>query len=75
LLNKSQFPLRDLKGAVEWKNEKGESIGSTPFTLKGSIPSGDTKAFSSSAGTLSSGTIEGNANRVELKFTHVEIVE
>jgi hypothetical protein len=75
VLNKSPFHLKAVKGDVEWLDGKGESIGSTPFTVNGSIPSGDTKKLRTNDGTLSSGTIQGNADKVKLKFTHVEIVE
>ena len=75
LLNKSPFPLKELKGTVEWVNDDGESAGSTPFSLQGSISAGDTKKFSTSNGTMKSGTLQTGASKLRLKFEHVAIVE
>ena len=74
VLNTSKFPLNNLRGEVDWLAEDGAKFGSVPFTLKGSIPAGDTKVFSESNGTLTSGTLQGNAKRARLRFTSVEIV-
>ena len=74
VLNKSKYPLDNLRGEVDWLSEDGAKYGSVPFTLKGSIPAGDTKVFSNSAQTLASGTVMGNARRARLRFTHAEIV-
>jgi type II secretory pathway pseudopilin PulG len=75
LLNKSPFPLKELKGTVEWVNNDGESAGSTPFSLHGSISAGDTKKFSTDSGTMKSGTLQTGASKLRLKFEHVAIVE
>lgn len=75
LLNKSPFALRDLRGHVEWLNDNGEPAGSTPFSLKGSIPAGDTKRFSTDSGTMKSGTIESSASKARVTFSHAAIVE
>lgn len=75
LLNKSPFPLKDLKGTVEWVSNDGESAGSTPFSLHGSISAGDTKKFSTSSGTMKSGTVQTGASKLRIKFEHVAIVE
>jgi multidrug efflux pump subunit AcrA (membrane-fusion protein) len=78
LLNKSEFPLNNLKGTVEFVDERnGESIATVPFSLKGSIAAGDTKGFGESDGTLNSNMIESGApvKIKEIKFTHAEIVE
>ena len=48
---------------------------SVPFTLKGSISAGDTKKFTKMDGTLTSGTIQGNAKRIDIRFLRVALVE
>jgi len=75
LENKSPFHLKNLKGSVDWINSQGESVGSTPFSLKGSLASGDTKRFDVTSGTLKSGTIEASANQVKLRFQSASAVE
>lgn len=75
LLNKSPYPLHEMNGTIEWVKDNGESAGSTPFSLKGSIPAGDTKKFSKNDGTLESGTLQSDAANYRLKFEHVAIVQ
>jgi hypothetical protein len=74
VLNTSKYPLNNLSGEVDWLAEDGSKFGSVPFTLKGSIPAGDTKEFSTEAHTLVSNTVKGNAKRLRVRFTNVEIV-
>jgi hypothetical protein len=75
VLNKSKYPVNNLQGEVDWIGSNGAKAGSVPFTLSGSIPAGDTKTFSSAAGTLSNGTLETSASRAAIRFTHVDVVE
>ena len=74
VLNTSRFALNNVRGEVDWLGADGAKFGSVPFTLKGSIPAGDTKVFSDSSGTLQSGTVQGDAKRATIRFTAVEIV-
>jgi hypothetical protein len=48
---------------------------STPFTLKGSIPAGGTQAFSTEGGTMTSGTIQGAAQKARMTFTKVNVMD
>lgn len=75
LMNRSAYPLRRLSGEVRWFKTSGTYLGSSPFRLSGSIPAGATATFSTRDGTLSCGTIQGNAHRFELRFNAAEIVE
>lgn len=75
VLNRSKFPVGGLSGDVEWYSDNGAKFGSTTFSLSGSIPAGDTKIFSTENGSMSSTTIQGDAKKAKVKFTHVEIIE
>lgn len=75
VLNRSHFPVRNMRGDVEWVDDSGARVASMPFTLKGSIAAGDTKKFSQSDGTLSNGTVQSGAKRLRVNFTHIDIVE
>jgi hypothetical protein len=75
LTNRSPLPLHEIKGTVEWINESGESTGSTPFSIRGALPAGDMKTFSTRDGTLKSGTLQSAATRTRIAFEHVAIVE
>lgn len=73
--NRSPLPLHEIKGTVEWFNKSGESTGVTPFSVKGALPAGDMKTFSSREGTLKSGTLQSAATSTRIVFEHVAIVE
>ncbi len=75
VLNKSHFAVNNLQGEVNWTDPQGKSFGTTPFSLKGSIPAGATVRFSTESGTLTSGTLEGEAAKVVLKFTHMDVID
>ena len=75
ITNKSHFGVRDLSGDVEWSDDQGGRLGSTPFTIRGKITAGDTRRFETGNGSLTSGTIEGEGERVSLKFTNVTIID
>ncbi|TKD09152.1 hypothetical protein [Polyangium fumosum] len=75
VLNKSKYALGSIEGEVDWLDDNGHKVGSVPFTLKGSIPAGDTKWFSKDAGTLSNGTLQTNATRTRIRFTRVQLIE
>ncbi len=75
IANRSKFSLRKLSGQVEWLGEDGSFVGASPFTLSGSIAPGDTKVFSTTAGTLETGTIQGSASKVRLKFAAAQVLE
>ncbi len=73
--NKSQFKVADLKGNVEWQTANGDPVGSSPFTLKGTIKAGDSVTFSTDSGTLAAGTIEGAASKAKITFTHAKVID
>lgn len=75
ILNRSKYALRRISGQVEWLTSDGGFVGASPFDVEGSIPAGDTKTFSVSAGTLRSGTIQGSASSLRLRYNPAEIVE
>ncbi len=75
LMNKSRFPVRDIKGTVEWLNDSGDQIASVAFSVPGSIAAGDTKTFSKESGTLTSATIQTNAQKYRIRVTHVALLQ
>jgi hypothetical protein len=75
VLNRSRHAIHEMSGEVDWLDAQGRKFGSVPFTLKGSIPAGDTKTFTSDAGTLTNGTIQGDAKHAQIRFTRVSVVE
>jgi gamma-glutamyltranspeptidase len=73
--NTSHFSVADLRGEVTWTDAKGVDIGSSPFSLSGSLLPSETKTFSTSAGTLASpGTVQGVAVRSSVTFRRVVIL-
>jgi hypothetical protein len=75
VLNKGHFALRNVQGSVEWFDPSGNTLGSTSFSLTGSIPAGDTKRYSTEDQTMSSSTLQGKGEKYRLKFTHVDIID
>lgn len=73
VLNKSRFPVRGLEGDVRWLDDTGQPIGTSRFSLSGSIPAHASKRFSLSDGTMTSTTLRGGALRVAITFTRVNI--
>jgi hypothetical protein len=73
--NKSRLTVRGLEGDVFWLDDDGRRIGSTRFTLTGSVPGHGSQAFSISAGTMTSGPLPGGALRVAIAFTHVNVAD
>jgi hypothetical protein len=73
--NKSAFKITDLKGNVEWLTSDGQAVGSSPFSLNGAIKAGDSETFSTDAGTLTAGTIEGAAFKAKITFTHAKVID
>ncbi len=76
VLNTSRYcSVRAAEGDVTWLDAQGRRLGSTPFKLDMSIPAGATQRFSTSAGTLTSGTLEGAGVDARITFTRVDVVE
>jgi hypothetical protein len=73
VLNKSGFPVHGLEGDIHWLDDDGQPIGSSRFSLAGSVPAHASSRFSVSDGTLTSGTLRGGALRVAITFTHVTV--
>jgi gamma-glutamyltranspeptidase len=73
--NTSHFSVTDLRGEVTWTDAKGVDIGSSPFSLSGSLLPSETKTFSATAGTLASPeTVRGLAARSSVTFRRVVIL-
>jgi hypothetical protein len=74
VLNKAHVAVRNMEGTVEWLGDDDRMVGSTPFTLKGFLPAGGTKRFTTADGTLTAGTIQGAASKARLTFTRADPV-
>lgn len=75
VLNKARYcAVRSAEGDVTWTDEQGRRFGSTPFSLKKSIPAGATEKFSTEDGTLTSGTLQASAKKAQVKFTRVDVI-
>lgn len=75
ILNRSSLPVQSIAGEVDWIDEAGNTVGSIPFSVRGSIVAGDTKTFSTQEGTLTNATLQTDAKRAKIRITHVEIIE
>jgi len=73
--NKSALNVKLRRGRVTWLDANGNEVGSSPLTFKGTVASGAEGTFSTSAGTLTSGTIEGSADRARVEFTEIDVIE
>lgn len=74
VLNKSKHAVRNMAGEIDWVAPDGSKIGTIPFS-KGSLAGGDTKKFSRADGTLSNGTLQGNATKARVRFTSIALVQ
>jgi hypothetical protein len=72
--NTSHFAVAELSGDVVWFDDQDKRIGSTPFSLSGSIAAGQSKRFSIGDGSMQSGKLHGVAGAVQVVFTHVKVV-
>jgi hypothetical protein len=73
--NTSHFAVGELAGDVVWFDDQDRRLGSTPFSLVGSIPAGQAKRFSVSDATLQSGKLHGVAGAVQVVFAHLKLVD
>jgi hypothetical protein len=73
--NTSHFPVRELTGEVVWFDDQDKRLGTTPFTLRGSIEPGQSQRFATSDGTMQSGKLHGLVGAVQVVFTHVRVVD
>jgi len=73
--NTSHFAVGDLAGDVVWYGEQDQRLGSTPFSLVGSIPAGEARRFSTADATMQSGKLHGVAGAVQVVFAQVKLVE
>jgi gamma-glutamyltranspeptidase len=74
--NTSHFSVGDLRGEVTWTDAKGVTVGSSPLAFTGSISPGETKTFSTAAGSLvSPAKVEGPATPSSVSFTHVRLLD
>jgi hypothetical protein len=73
--NTSHFSVGELRGEVTWADAKGVTLGSSPFGLAGSMSAGETKTFSTAAGSLvSPAKLEGAGSPTSIAFTHVKLL-
>jgi hypothetical protein len=76
VMNRSHFAVTDIEGETKWLAANGASFGSTPFSIRGSIPAADTKVFSTKTGTLvSPGKVENPAANQTITFRHVTVMD
>lgn len=76
VLNKARYcAVRSAEGDVTWLDDQGRRYGSTPFTLRRSIPAGGTQRFSTADQTMTSGTLECSGRRAQISFTRVDVVQ
>jgi hypothetical protein len=73
--NTSHFAVGELSGDVVWFDDQDRRIGSTPFSLSGSIAPGQARRFSIVEGSMQSGKLHGIAAAVQVVFTHVKVVD
>ncbi len=73
--NKSRLAVQGLEGDVFWLDDEGHRIGSSRFSLEGSVPAHGSQRFSIPEGTMTSGPLRGGALRVAIAFTHVNVVD
>lgn len=73
-LNRSEFAVNDLHGELELVDSTDNAVAVIPFSIKGSLPAGDTKTFSKSAGTLTGATVQTDASRYRMRVTRLAIV-
>ncbi|MFL5344167.1 MAG: hypothetical protein ACJ8AT_05205 [Hyalangium sp.] len=72
--NRSAVPVKLGKGRIVWLTDKGEELGSSPLTFKGTLAPGAEMKFSTSDGSLTSGTIQGRASKAKIEFTEIEVI-
>jgi hypothetical protein len=73
--NTSHFPVGGLRGEISWTDVRGASLGTATFLLKGSLPAGETKTFSTADGSLASpSVVEGVAAQSTVSFTRVSLL-
>jgi hypothetical protein len=75
VFNKSRFPAANISGMTDWLNGSGGLVSSTPFSLSGSVPPGQSETFTTAAGTLRSNRSSGRAAQVRLKVTSVTTID
>jgi hypothetical protein len=73
--NTSHFAVAELTGDVVWFDDQERRLGSTPFSLSGSIAGGQSKRFSTGDGSMQSGKLHSIAGAVQVVFTHVKVVD
>jgi len=74
IVNSAAVTVSVEKARVVWLTEQGEEVGSSPLTfIGGTLAPGMRKRFSTSDSSLTSGTIQGEAKKVRLEFTGVQV--
>jgi len=72
--NRAAVPVRLSKGRIVWLNDGEEEVGTSPITFSGTLAPGMEMKFSTSAGNLTSGTIQGRATKAKIEFTEIEVM-
>lgn len=75
LTNKSRFDVSAVSGRVDWLDESGQLVGSSPVRFTGHVPAGQTVLFSKEQGTLTSGTIQGAGSKARVEITELIVSE
>lgn len=75
VVNKSRFAVSEVSGEVDWLKADGAKIGSTTFSLAGSLPAGEARSFKTQDGSLTASTLQGAAAKWDVRVTHVEVAE
>jgi hypothetical protein len=73
--NSSRFAVRDLAGDIVWLDEHDRRLGSTPFSLSGTIGPGRAKRFATGDGSMQSGKLQTAAASAQVVFTRVHVVD
>ncbi len=75
ITNKSALTVKPKSGRVTWLRADGSEVGSSPLSFDGTLAPGMDKLYSTADRSLTSGTIQGAADRLRVEFTSVEVVE
>jgi hypothetical protein len=73
ITNSAAVPVVLKKGRVIWLSDSGDELGTSPLTFTGTLSPGSSATFSTATGNLTSGTIQGQASKVRIEFTEIDV--
>ncbi len=73
LTNKSAFSIRDIRGQVEFLDDRNEAVASIPIRLEGLLPPRGTRTFS--ATEIAGNTVQTDATKARFVVTAVAVNE